>query len=425
MGRPWTRPQTVGLAIAIAMLCVPLIALARPGGLDKTFGKDGVTITKVSATGAGASRVAVQDDGRIVVAGVSFFGSGEDTDADFMVAGYTPNGRLDRSFGNRGLVVFDFDQGYAWEYARDLALTADGKILVGGSTEVEDFASAAGVARLNPDGSFDSTLDGDGRLAANPEGLAVASSVLPLADGDFLVVGLAGKAVAVARFNFDGSLDSAWAGDGVATHHLGSGARVGRATLDGSGGVVVVVGSAATGSDGFGLVRFGTDGTFDTAFGAAGLAKAKGAGVTEIAPAPGGKLVAAGGRTIARFAADGSRDTSFAGDGTFAFSKARGFLARGLAVAPNGSLALAGTAGEKGRKHFAVAQLRSNGRLNRSFGAEGYSVQDLGGLEAALGIALQDNGRLVAAGRAGGRSIFIGGIGGGDTGIALARFRGR
>lgn len=416
--------RTLALAVVCVALAVPLIASAAPGDPDPGFGKRGTTLTQVDKTGSGAARVAVAPNGKLVAAGVGFDGLGEDTDADFAVVGYTARGKLDKGFGTDGANVFDFGEDYVWELPSDLAITADGKILVAGSTAVADFEAGAGIARLTADGRFDDSLAGDGTLNTNPEGLREASAVVPLADGDFLVTGPTGQSVAVARFNADGSLDPALAGDGVATHDLGNKARVGHAVLDGAGGIVVVVGSAAIGKDGYGLVRFGADGSFDAAFGDSGLATGDGSGVSELALAPGGKLVAAGERSVARFDAAGKPDASFAQGGTFTFSGPRRFLAEAVAVAPSGSIVLSGAGGRQVR-HFAVARLKKGGKLDRRFGDDGYAIEDLGGQEAALGVALQDDGRIVAAGRARGRNLFIGGIGGRDTRFALARFLGR
>ena len=85
---------------------------------------------------------------------------------------------------------------------------------------------------------------------------------------------------------------------------------------------------------------------------------------------------------------------------------------------------LSGTGGRRA-KHFAVARLKKSGKLDRRFGDGGYAIVDLGGQEAALDVALQDDGKIVAAGRARGRNLFIGGIGGRDTKVALARLRAR
>ena len=205
----------------------------------------------------------------------------------------------------------------------------------------------------------------------------------------------------MARFNADGEFDSAFAGGGgVAAHDLGGRASVGHAVLDSGGGIVVVVESAAIGKERFGLVRFGADGSFDPTFGDGGVAAGKGAGVTKLALAPGGDLVAGGGKAVARFDAGGERDRSFAGDGAFAFGGPKDFKVHGLAVGGSGSIALAGTGGRHG-KHFAVARLKKSGKLERRFGDGGCAVEDLGGEEAAIGVAFQ-GGKIVAAGRAGG-----------------------
>ena len=406
-----------------AALGAPLIASAASGDLDRSFGKRGVTLTQVDKTGSGAARVAVMPNGGLVVAGVGFDGLGEDTDADFAIVGYTARGKLDQGFGANGANVFDFGEDNVWELPHVLAITDEGKIFVGGTTVVADFEAGAGIARLNADGTFDHSLAGDGTLNTNPDGLEEATAVLPVADGDFYVVGPARQSVAVARFNADGALDSGFAVDGVATHDLGAKARVAHAVLAEDGKIVAVVDSGAFGAHKFGLIRFSSDGTIDTTFGRDGLAKAPGSGVTELALDSAGRLVAAGGRTIARFEGDGALDASFADRGTFEFGRAKRFSAEGLAVRPNGSLVLCGTAGRRG-KHFAVARLKKSGKLDRRFGADGFAIEDLGGEDAALGVALQDD-KIVAAGRARGRNLFIGGIGGRDTRVALARFADR
>ena len=424
VGIPQARRRAIALVVCIGVLAAPLIARGASGDLDSTFGKGGVTLTAVGFTGSGAARVAVDPEGRIVTAGVSFDGLGEDTDADFSVVRHTAKGKLDKSFGTSGAQVFNFGESYVWELPNDLALTADGKILVGGSTEVGSFESGAGIARLNADGTFDTSLAGDGTLSTNPEGLDEATAVLPVDDGDFYAVGPSGgHRVVVARFNADGSLDAGFAGDGAAMQDLGVLTRVAHAVLADDGRIVVVVRSRGIGPSNFGLIRFNADGSPDTAFGKDGFATAAGSRVTEVAMDPAGRLIAAGGRTVARFGVDGALDTSFAGDGAFTFSRAKGFSASGLAVTPNGSLVLSGTGGRRGT-HFAVAQLRKSGQLDRGFAGDGFAIVKLGGKDAALGVTVQDDGKIVAAGRARGRNLFIGGIGGRETKVAVARFDG-
>ena len=113
--------------------------------------------------GRGASSVVIQPDGKIVVAGgafplFTFLGN-------FEVVRYNPNGSLDTSFGNGGIVTTTFPEG---SYAFDVALQADGKIIAAGTVFVDfnpgeysdtDFA----LARYNPDGTPDATFGSGGR----------------------------------------------------------------------------------------------------------------------------------------------------------------------------------------------------------------------------------------------------------------------
>jgi uncharacterized delta-60 repeat protein len=407
-----------------ALLALPLLALAAPGDLDKGFAKKGVAVADIAPTGSGASRVAVMPDGKIIAGGMAISGLGEDSYGHFAVAAFTSKGALDTGFGKKGSTNFDFGEQYTFDALLDLRITDDDKILVGGDTYVyEDGGNghaAAGVARLNSDGSLDTTLATDGTLAANPDGLEAATAVLPLPDGDFYAMGRGDHAVVIARFNADGTLDPAFAGDGATT--IDGATEPGGAMLTSAGKIVLIASPANLPNDEFALMRFNADGTPDTTFGDNGVAHAPGKAVYELAQGANGDLVAAGGDTVARFDADGQVDKSFNDDGLFEFSGASGFSALGAAIESNGSVVVSGSAKHGKRGLFAVARLGSNGRLDRKFGTRGFASGKFG--TAALGVALEDDGDIVAAGRTLGRSIFIGGIAGRETNVAVARFSG-
>jgi uncharacterized delta-60 repeat protein len=417
--------RLAGAAIVASLLLVfPLLAIAKPGALDKGFGEHGTTVSNIASTGSGANRVVVMPGGAIVAAGMGIDGLGEDSDGDFAVAGYTEKGALDTGFATKGANIFDFGEDYVFDVVHDLAVTDDGKILVGGLT-FDGTNTAAGIARLKADGSLDDTLGGDGTVTASAEELENAVALLPLPGGAFYVVGPAGDNLAIARFTEDGTLDASFAGDGVATYGTDRAARVGQAILTEGGKIVAVAYTADVADPNFGLLRFNADGTLDATFGDGGLAQGVGKGVTELSADEDGNLVAAGARNVARFDADGQPDVSFADHGAFEFSSASGFTASGLALDPDGKIVLSGSAAQK-RKHkadrtyFAVARLKSNGKLDRKFGKRGFAVAKFG--SEAPGVGVQDDGKIVAAGRTLGRSIFIGDIAGRDTNFALARF---
>jgi uncharacterized delta-60 repeat protein len=397
------------VAMAMALVAVPVIAAKGPGTLDQNFGDRGFASTQISSTGSGANRVVIAPDGSIVAAGVAFSGLGEDTDSDFALIGYTAAGEVDRGFGDSGSTVFDFGQTYVWETPNDLALTADGHILIAGSSVDEKNELAAGIARLDADGILDPTFAGDGTLVAAPEGLADANSVLPLPDGDFYVVGPErnGKAVVVARLNADGSLDPAFAGDGAASVDLGARMLVGHAVLTPAGEIVVITEN--------GLVRIGATGDPDPSFGGPAPVDE----LYELAQAPNGDLYAASEDAVVRFGADGQLDESFAVDGVFEFSGASAFNAAGLALGSKGQVVVSG-ASKRGRDpRFTVAMLKRTGKLSRPFGDRGFAAVKRG--TKALGVTVQPDGKIVAVGRTSGRSIFIGEVGGRDTKFAIAR----
>jgi uncharacterized delta-60 repeat protein len=129
----------------------PREAYAAQGDLDSTFSGDGVAVTDFSANLDGATDVALQSDGKIVVAGFSESGA-DITTSDFALARYNPDGTLDMSFGTDGKVVTDFAG--SRDTATGVAIQPDGKIVAAGRSQngtETDFA----LARYNADGTLD------------------------------------------------------------------------------------------------------------------------------------------------------------------------------------------------------------------------------------------------------------------------------
>jgi uncharacterized delta-60 repeat protein len=112
------------------------------GSPDNTFGAGGSVVTDISGRGDTALAVALQQDGKIVVAGI---GSTQ-TNPDFAVTRYLVSGALDTSFANAGKQTVDFF-GFS-DGAESVVVQADGKIVVGGFAK--DSFDGYGVARINP-----------------------------------------------------------------------------------------------------------------------------------------------------------------------------------------------------------------------------------------------------------------------------------
>ena len=231
-----TRAGALTVALVVLAASLPAIARAQaaPGELDASFGVAGTQTTDFGGS-EDAAAAAIQQNGKIVVAGRSFRDGGN----DFALARYNPDGSLDASFSGDGKVVTDFGGN---ESGRDLALQPDGKIVVAGDGV---------IARYNPDGTPDSSFGTNGSQVT---GLGGAVAIQD--DGRLVVLGVS----VIARYNADGTPDSSFgaAGDGRVTTGF-SNADVALT----AGGKIVVSGTL---EGEIALARYNSDGTLDVTF---------------------------------------------------------------------------------------------------------------------------------------------------------------
>jgi uncharacterized delta-60 repeat protein len=401
-------------------------ALAAPAGLDTSFSGDGRRSFGF-ANGASSDSgygVAIQPDGKIVVAGNSVqSGTGD----DFAVARLNAGGGLDTSFGDGGRRSFGFANGTGYDFGSGVAIQPDGKIVVAGYSEQSGTGFDFAVARLRPGGGLDQSFAGDGRRSfgfANGAGADFGSGVAIQPDGRIVVAGGAGADFAVARLRPGGGLDQSFAGDGRRSFGFANGANVdsGNDVAIQRDGKIVVAGTSdqsGTG-DNFAVARMNPGGGLDQSFAgdgrrsfgfANGANSDSGAGV---AIQPDGRIVVAGNSiqsgtgqdfAVARLRPGGGLDTSFSGDGrrSFGFANgASGDLANGVAIQPNGKIVVAGTSDQSGTgNEFAVARLNPGGGLDQSFSGDGrrsFGFANGAGADFGRGVALQPNGRIVVAG---------------------------
>lgn len=331
-------------------------ALARynlDGSLDTTFGDDGIVTTDFSGDTDVGQAIYIQPDGKIIVVGKTWGGS----NYDFALARYNQDGSLDTTFGAEGLISTDFDNGY--DIAHSVTLQADNKIVVAGKSSTainNDFA----LARYNPNGSLDITFSDDGWVTTDfasndEEGYAVAIQ----SDGKIVVAGMAyipGNYIdfALVRYNLDGSLDSSFDVDGWVTTDFTGDADYGRAIAIQQDGKIVVAGYGGFGD--FVSARYNTNGSLDTTFGNAG-------------------------RVTTDFGA--SSDYGYA-----------------MVLQPDGKIVVAGTANmDLTGSDFALARYNSNGSLDTSFHYDGKVTTDFNSIyDNGYAIALQQDGKIVVAG---------------------------
>ncbi|MGH9763885.1 MAG: delta-60 repeat domain-containing protein, partial [Blastocatellia bacterium] len=202
-------------------------ALARyntDGSLDQGFGAGGKLTTDFFANLDSANAVAIQPDGKIVLVGIVYHSS-TGAAADFGLARYNPDGSLDQGFGAGGKLATDFFGNS--DNATGVAIQPDGKVVVAGDAHRSD-ASTTGdfaLARYNPDGSLDQNFGAGGKQTTVFFGNGDAAVAVAIqTDGRILVAGLAllGASAstlnfALARYNQDGSLDQSFGSGGKQT----------------------------------------------------------------------------------------------------------------------------------------------------------------------------------------------------------------
>jgi uncharacterized delta-60 repeat protein len=220
-------------------------------------------ISDLTGRNDGANAVAVQPDGQILAAGFAETTPGHFF--DFALVRYNPDGTLDRSFGNNGIVTTDF--GSESEAATAVAIQPDGKIVaIGSSLQIGGL-----LARYNPDGTLDHTFGGGGKVISNVQAIGNGVAITP--GGTILVAGTRGGPKgddpSVASYAPNGSLNLGFGQGGVAQADLSGRDDFGEDLLVKPNGDITVVGSAASSTvTDMALVRFTPNGTLDTSLSA-------------------------------------------------------------------------------------------------------------------------------------------------------------
>ncbi|MEZ4751826.1 MAG: choice-of-anchor D domain-containing protein [Bdellovibrionota bacterium] len=222
------------------------------GSVDTSFGSTGSISLSGLATYHSGLAVAIQSNGRIVAAG--YAAESNLTVAGIVLVRLTSNGSADTSFDGDGVKTTALSSGF--DMARSIALQSDGKIVVAGTTynsSTGDFDFA--VLRYTSSGALDTSFDTDGiKTLAVDSGNNIAESVRIDSSGKIVVAGYVDRSASddlfvVARLNSNGSLDTGFSGDGIAS--LNNGRAHGMALQ--SDGKIVAVGES---SGNFVTVRF-------------------------------------------------------------------------------------------------------------------------------------------------------------------------
>jgi len=267
-------------------LQVAVVRLKANGTLDPTFDGDGRKTLSWGAIGR-ATAVVVAPNGKILLGGFSGPEGG-----NIQVARLKPNGALDTTFATAGIATIDFGGD---DFGEAMARQADGRILVAGRST----AAGAVVARLRATGALDPDFGTGGRVTLPGGGSARAVLVQP--DGKIVLAGNASISamMIVTRLMPNGTLDTTFDGDGTAAIDFGSTSDIAAGVVRQPDGKLVVAGYTQASED-VAVARLKPNGSLDTTFGVAGKATVDFGVATfgnAVALAPKKRIVVAGQKT--------------------------------------------------------------------------------------------------------------------------------
>lgn len=347
------------------------------GILDTSFSGDGIggayLPSQASPADSVATALAIQSDGQILQAGYS--------GGDFALVRYnSSNGALDTSFGGGdGIVTTDLG---GFDVATAMAIQADGKILVAGYTDY-GFDNNFALARYNSDGTLDTSFDSDGkRVEVYDYSVDLAYALAVQADGKILLAGSTAyydqqtndpPYIHLRRYNTDGSLDTGFGTNGVVSyygHQAGSEAYTLAVQPDGK---ILLAGYGDNGSNREMLVlRYLNTGAVDTGFGSSGHVTGYVSydGARTLALQPDDKILIGGDISaynnisttwdfaLARYNSNGTADTGFGNSGLFSTDlSGLDDHVYGMALQPDGKILLGGSLPNGSNNDYALLRI--------------------------------------------------------------------
>ncbi len=406
--------STISVSI-ILFFALPFVTFSQDGSLDITFDNNGIATTSIG-TNSEAFAIAIQADGKIVAAGSSIVNN----QGVITLTRYNTNGSLDNSFGNAGIVTTSIGTSSG---AFAIAIQADGKIVAAGGSQVDFNTVVFTLTRFNTNGSLDNTFGNAGIVTTAIQETCFVSAIAIQADGKIVAAGVSQESFApyvftLTRYNTNGSLDLTFNFDGIVTTPIGTssgGAMVGGIAIQ-DDGKIVIAGTTYNGSTSFSvftLARYKTNGGLDNTFDSDGIVTTSigtsNGGANAIAIQADGKIVA-GGQAIGtpnllqthfaltRYNTNGSLDNTFGNAGIVTTSIGTSSHVSAIAIQADGKIVVAGTAFNF-LSVFALRRYKTNGSLDNTFGSSGMVNTTYENANQANAIAIQADGKIVAAGR--------------------------
>jgi len=334
---------------------------------------------------------------------------------EFVVARFQAGGNLDSTFNGTGKVTTHMEGG---DYAAAVAIQGDGKIVVAGTSSASS-GFRMSLVRYNVDGTLDETFNDDGKVitGVGPNGSG-ATDVAIQPDGKIAVVGYALNAsgspdIAIVRYDANGTLDTTFNGTGIVTVPTGAAggsAGYNRISIQSDGKILVAGTTGTAGGSDFLVLRYLPNGNTDPSFNGSGKVVTDFGGrhdyARDLVVQSDSRILVAGYSTLngdfdmalARYNADGSPDVNFNNTG-IATSGAFNAVGTAVGLLNNGVIVVAGYTIQSSGGDFALAFFPSNGKTSSIPSMLGHLTTDFGSDSDSLAdLAIQADGKIVAVG---------------------------
>ena len=412
--------------LLIVFFTAPIFTFAQSGSLDSSFGTNGI-VTTDGITNNNPQFLAIQSDGKIVEAVTNTIG----TKNDFGLVRYNTDGSLDNAFGTNGKVITPI--GIAADLAFSVAIQNDGKIVLAGYS-FDLFKSDFALIRYNYDGSLDNTFGTNGIVTTTIRtGVGIydgAHAVVLQSDGKIVAAGSSNdgtnSVLALVRYNTNGSLDNTFGINGiVTTTSIGTHSGVVDSLVIQNNGEIIAAGliTDSNNRDFLTIIRYNPNGSLDNTFGTNGIVTTSINSTSNdrafsVALQSDEKIVAAGSSfngtnsvfALLRYNTNGSLDNTFDNDGIVTTAIGTDCTSYSLAIQSDGKIVVAGNSKNGANYDFALTRYNTNGNLDTVFGTNGIVNTGIGtSFNFLTGLAIQTDGKIVIAGTS-------------NNGISLVRY---
>jgi len=407
-----------------ALICILFLTNSLFAQLDTSFDGDGIQTAQIGASNDGIDDIAIDNIGKIVCVGTYF---NVDSQNEIFVLRYNSDGSLDNSFDSDGIKTIEV--GGIDDRAYGVDIQGDGKIVIAGKSWFGSYYDLA-IIRLNNDGSFDSNFNGDGNNDGiitenamfggnthfNTKDLEISN------DGKIIVTGFQENPfvtpvhdqIIVYKFNSDGSLDQNFSDDGklnVSISARDSEPEVIKLQSDGD----IIVGGYTTDSRDFFITGISPSGSLIPKF---TTITQVGSGTDQIFNMDiydDDKIIVVGNTyvstytdvALARYSADGNLDNTFGSGGivttNFGENPDNGYdysgSGTGIRILSNGQIIVGAHTNSSGDGDFAVIRYNFDGTLDNSYNGNGIAVGGfVNNQENSRALAVQNDGKIVVGG---------------------------